>query len=382
MTVFNIKAYGAAGDGVADDSANIRSAFEAAAAVNGAVYIPAGDYLCRSAIDLAELSSRFSVFGDGPNVSSILAKGCDGIRLAFEQDNGQQPYGVVMRGFGVKAIGDAKRAIAISYGQPEVTNDHYRPAVTLTDMTIESGNAGSFANGVLLEGAWNPRVRNLFISGSAAHAQWNNLAGVGLELRGMCVNAHLADVTCNFWKTGLQAHGSAAGNTEGIFATNCSMVGVQRGVWIKGAPAVGAGRISTLTWTGGMIEGRFKGVKEANGKAAFHIEHVWTALITGAQMISDTIETDGLSYGVVPQDCHGVVVTGCDINAFNRGVLTTGSCRGISVHGNTFTNVANQVHFTQGTSRSRSYGNVCVNNAPAEFDDNIHGNDRNRMGWV
>jgi hypothetical protein len=380
MTVFNIKAYGAVGDGQTDDSAAVQGAFAAAAHANGAAYIPAGDYICPRPIILEDIASRFSVFGDGPNVSRLCPTG-EGIRLGFLQDGAQQPHGVVMRGFGLKARGRAGRALTVSYGQPEVTNDHYRPAVSLTDMQIESGNEGSFANGILIEGAWGPRLRNVFISGSAADAQWNKLSGVGLELRGYCVNAKLDNVDCNFWKTGLQAHASEDTNTEGIFASNCTMVGVQRGVWIKGHES-GAGRISTFNWTGGMIEGRFKGVVESNGKAAFHLERVWTALITGCQMISDTIETDGLSYGVVPQDCHGVVVTGCDINAFARGVLTTGDCRGISVHGNTFTNVANQVHFTQGTKRSRSYGNVRVNNEFAEFDDNIHGNDRNWMGFV
>lgn len=382
MTVFNIKSYGANGDG-GDDQPAILSAMRDAAAANGALYIPAGDYVCARPIILEGLRNRFSVFGDGPNISRILPNECDGIRLAFEQDGAQQPFGVVMRGLGLKARGDASRALSISYGQPQASNDHYRPAVCLSDMRIESSNEGAWDNGILLEGAWNPRVSNVYISGSSQGGVWNDLSGVGLELRGMCVNAHLSNVGCNFWQTGLKAHGSAAGNTEGIFASNCSMVGTQRGVWIAGAP-VGANRISTLTWTGGLIEGRFGGVKEQHGKAAFHLQSVWTALITGCQMISDTIATQGLSYGVVPQDCHGVVVTGCDINAFNRGVLTTGDCRGINVHGNTFTNVANQVHFTGGTSRSRSYGNVRVNDDFAEFDDNpgLAAALRNRMGFV
>ncbi len=383
MNVFNIKAYGAKGDGQSDDSAGILGAFTAAANFNGSVYIPAGDFLCASPIVLENLKSRFSILGDGANVSRLIPLERDGIRLGFRQDAAQQPFGVVMRGFGLKARGNCGQALTITYGQPEVTSDHYRPAVSLSELQIESSNDGAFANGILIEGAWNPRVSNVYISGSAHNGIWNDLSGVGFELRGMCVNAHLSNLSCNFWQTGLKAHGSAAGNTEGIFASNCSMVGTQRGVWIKGAPS-GTGRISTFTWQGGMIEGRFTGVDMSHGKAAFHLENVWTALITGCQMLGDTLALQGSSYGVVPQDCHGVVVTGCDINAFSNGVLTTGDCRGVIVTANTFTNVENQVHFTGGTTRSRSFGNTCVNNAPAEFDDNATLSDalRNRLGFV
>lgn len=379
MKVFNIRSYGANADG-GDDQPAVLSAMKDAAAANGAVYIPAGDFVCARPIQLTGLRNRFGIFGDGQNVSRLLIAQ-DGIRLGFEQDDAQQPYGVVMRGFGIKARGDAGRALAVSYGSPAISNDHYRPAVALSEIQIESSNDGSFADGILIEGAWNPRLHNVYISGSAHGAKWNELSGTGLELRGMCINAHLSNVTCNFWQTGFKAHASAAGNTEGIFASNCSMVGTQRGVWIAGTQG---SRISTFTWKGGMIEGRFTGVLEDKGKAAVHLQNVWTALIQGAQLLGDTLELKGLSYGIVAQDCHGVVASGCDINAFSRGFLTTGDCRSMNVNGNTFTNVSNQVHFTGGTSRSRSYGNTCVNNAPAEFDDNLQlaAGERNRMGFV
>lgn len=48
--VFNVKAYGAKGDGTTDDTAAINAAYAAATAVKGTVYFPCGTYLLTSAI--------------------------------------------------------------------------------------------------------------------------------------------------------------------------------------------------------------------------------------------------------------------------------------------------------------------------------------------
>ncbi|MHB8842718.1 MAG: glycosyl hydrolase family 28-related protein, partial [Candidatus Aquicultor sp.] len=48
--VFNVKAYGAKGDGVTDDAAAINAAITAATAVGGIVFLPPGTYYITSAI--------------------------------------------------------------------------------------------------------------------------------------------------------------------------------------------------------------------------------------------------------------------------------------------------------------------------------------------
>lgn len=73
--VFNVKAYGALGDGVADDSQAIADAVQAAPANGGIVYFPPGRYLVGNAVadgtDLLRITKPIQLLGAGPLVSVI-----------------------------------------------------------------------------------------------------------------------------------------------------------------------------------------------------------------------------------------------------------------------------------------------------------------------
>ena len=77
--VFNVKAYGAAGDGTTNDTAAIQSAINAAgAAGGGTAYLPAGSYLTSSSISLV---SNVQVIGAGKKAT--IVKGNAGSTATF-----------------------------------------------------------------------------------------------------------------------------------------------------------------------------------------------------------------------------------------------------------------------------------------------------------
>lgn len=76
--VFNVKSYGAVGDGATNDSAAFSAAFAAAMAVSGTVYAPRGTYRLASIVNIANGGGDVDLrlVGDGP--SSVLLPDCAG----------------------------------------------------------------------------------------------------------------------------------------------------------------------------------------------------------------------------------------------------------------------------------------------------------------
>jgi len=71
--VYNVRDYGAAGDGASDDTTEIQSAIDTAeAAGGGIVYFPAGRYIVTS--QLTVQASNVRLLGDGLGVSEIIAR--------------------------------------------------------------------------------------------------------------------------------------------------------------------------------------------------------------------------------------------------------------------------------------------------------------------
>jgi hypothetical protein len=91
--IFNVKDFGAVGDGIADDTDKIQDAIDAANANGGGtVYIPCGKYSIKSTI-LAK--SNVAIIGDGEN--SELFQPADSV--IFSVPSGPGPYQHVQSGF-------------------------------------------------------------------------------------------------------------------------------------------------------------------------------------------------------------------------------------------------------------------------------------------
>ena len=356
MNIFRPQDYGAKANGSNDDTTAVSTALSAAMGANGCVEFPPGTYRITESMVRLVGNHSLSLRGYGPNVSRLLFEGSDGFTFLMEQDGIHQPYGLDISGLSFNAgTGQCGRGFKVSMGQPTASNEHYGCPLRLRDVEVRSNPYGWWTDGIEIEGVWNPKLDDVFVSGGSYGGNWNEMRGSGIRLRGMCVNAHLSNVRTNFWATGLQVHAEGY-NTEGIFASNCSMVAVKRGVWLRGNPDAGAGRIHTFQWQGGMIENRFGGV--TGGLAAFHLEHTHGVSIQGCQMIPETMQCLESSYGVIAQNCRNVQISGCEINAYHNGVLTTDVCSGFNIIGNNFPHTLNPVTFNTGTTASQAKCNL------------------------
>lgn len=343
MSILSTKDFGLKGDGITDDTNAFRDLLGEAQLKQAAIVVDPGEYRITDEIVLSA-DNHVDLCGCGSQMARLVFDDCPGLGFSLYQHGIQQTRGVSINSVGLVARGACGPAIRISYGDPETTNDHYRGSVVLRNVGIESNDLGHWNDGITLRGVWNATLDNVFASGNPCGGVWNNMAGAGLRLEGLCVNTHISNSRFNFWATGIYGHG-VEHNHEGIFCSNNSMVAVKRGVWLAGNPAVAlAPRIHTFQWQGGMIENRAGGV--VGGVAAFHLQHVWSASIQGCQMLTETLNTPEPTYGIIPQDCRRVMVSGCEVNAYTHGFLSTDVADGHIVNGNSFPNCHNRVVHT------------------------------------
>ena len=312
----------------ARDFEDIGRALSVAQARGAALFLPSGEYHLHEPL-VNDPNAHVTLRGEGPTTRLVMHPGA-GLSFQFEQSGFHQPHQATVRDLAIVARGECGTPVRVSYGTPNVTNDHNHHGALIADVSIESGPEGVFTGGIELESVWNSTLRNVFVSGDASGGNWNAMRGAGVQLKGLCLNTHLDNVRMNFWAEGLKVHADNGHNAEGIFCSNCGMVAVKRGVWVRGNPAYKSGdipapRIAGFGWQGGMIDARVGGVE--TGSAAFHFEHVWDVMISGCYMLAETTTLNvHPTYGVIAQECQRVQVVGCNVNSWIFGLCGTGEC--------------------------------------------------------
>lgn len=219
LEVYNVKAYGAIGDGVADDAASINSAITAC--VSGIVYFPPGTYRVNSSV---YLKPGVAIWGTTP-VSSTLVAGANNVNLlayvasalstGFEVVNMGFSGGGFSGGTGIFLEGsDATKRISIV----NLTNCyfalltqgaylHYCANVVITSC---------FAN-VCTGGFWHSMCADVVIVSSKAQ----NGLGIGFAITGG-VGAYDEGIRLLGCSTNGQVYGLTVSDQDWGAATNCS----------------------------------------------------------------------------------------------------------------------------------------------------------------
>tara|TARA_A100001015_G_C14988709_1_gene712768 strand:+ start:236 stop:1453 length:1218 start_codon:yes stop_codon:yes gene_type:complete len=113
--IFDVTAFGAEGDGVADDTAAFQRTFDALAqAGSGRLFIPTGIFRITKTVNCERCTGLFSVTGDGPG--SVLLWEVDETLLEFDSKN---PLGMVtIADFTVASVGAIKSAMSTAFAFP------------------------------------------------------------------------------------------------------------------------------------------------------------------------------------------------------------------------------------------------------------------------
>jgi pectate lyase-like protein len=107
----NVKDYGAAGNGVADDTSEIQAAITASPSTGGTVYFPPGTYRLSSAL---VLKSNLVLMGAGPTMSVLQGNGAITILTKFVSSDGATITDLTIQGLGFDLNG--YNATNFSYG--------------------------------------------------------------------------------------------------------------------------------------------------------------------------------------------------------------------------------------------------------------------------
>jgi len=312
VPVFNVRNYGAVGNGVADDTAAVNAALSAATvgisdgagfSTRGVVYFPRGNYRVTSTIAVAApldtTAFNLQFRGDGIGVSVITqataTQGGFVVSLI-----GSTPATSVSRTVGfsdltLRAGALCGRAILIDNGTS--TSYHKSPGSKLTRVSIESPSTFFYwANGVQFNQTWNAVVDGCFIAGNPTTDA--SLTGRGIDLTGLCVNFSLSNTQLNFWDIGFASINNSVStsdqNTEGIVFDKMFMVPVKTGVHVKGNPNADFAGLG-LDWDGRYVTGRVGLVflsnshidaRGAAGTASLKLENVNAFLVTSNMLIA------------------------------------------------------------------------------------------------
>ena len=289
-SVFNVKDFGAKGDGVTPDSAAIQRALDAAGEVQGTAYFPSGNYRCH---DL-KVHSYTTVFAEpqwayGPDAGAILTIDSENADCLLDITGGSGHYirGVFLRG--------NKNASKIQHGilRNDTTWGHGNVPI-FDDISVNSFSG----NGVYLK-----RISVSFFRHSIFHD--NKGHGVCVQDGG---DGFVID--CLFADNGKCGYGSEIFCATINFTANRVVRNGEYGLFLAGGNTWHIEGSDAWNVTGNYFDG--------NGGAAIYANRMRRCNFTGNVFSRNGRNASGLLEGTA-ESCHMLIQ----------------SCKGITVIGNT-----------------------------------------------
>lgn len=355
--VFNVRDYGAVGNGTTDDTSAINQAVLAALVpiadgtgstrVFATVHFPRGTYkitgpiTATAPVDANYVHLKFTGEGPGISVISQFTAAANGfvVSLASAVAALTPRRTADFHDLTLLAQAACGQAIQVVYGSS--SSYHQSPGCRFVNVAIQSlaGDGSKYwTNGLLLNHAWNAVIDNCLFSGNAA-----SFTGRGLSLTGLCNNLTVTHSQFNFWDIGIAYTNDSLLptdlNMEGLLLNQVWMVPVGTGVRVKGNPNAenqtaplgqdwnlryNYGRVALVSVVNSHIDAR-----GGSGTAAVSLESVGGFMISSSALIT----AFGSAYFLLLDRAYEGTVTG---NTFAGPVQVGVDVRGKSTN-NTFT---------------------------------------------
>jgi hypothetical protein len=372
--IFSVKDYGAVGDGSTDDTAAINSAITdlKTSNIGGKLYVPGGRYNVSALLPASMAASQsFVVFGDAPELSSIVATTSAGL---FDVSFPKSTYAGKRASIGAEdisfqtAIGNSGPAFKCTSSDGSDSG----PVKYIENVTFSGtggGLGGYFNKAVQMIDCTFPLIRACKFQGY--NSGLSTFFGTALDISSalgqpvdhLINNCHFRDVDISL---------NITGYVEGVYVDQSPMVGCNYGiVW----NSTGSGKRPLLKVTGQHINAKKGCIKTTDVSQLIIHENLlygmtdgttydWIGIsvnntVIGADrnsIIGNTIQVNGTNTharnGMVCQNMRNSIIALNQIDNVDTGIWLQNGTNTNKVLDNTVTNFAAFSVYNQGTNNT------------------------------
>jgi hypothetical protein len=351
-SVINVKYYGATGNGTTDDTTAIQKAADAALAINGVLYFPAGNYLVSSSINFnftAGAIQDITILGDGPDQSKISSSDSG---FVFNTNSPFQSANI--KNISLLSTVASTSSNAIFYNYMGTTGN---VAVSSIENVTIRGSDGytktnSFFSGILIQNQSYINIYNVNVYGTSTRA--NTYSGISIER-----NSTLRPIPLqyNITSSGVYNYSSGVviGNgVQGLTINQSNFVNNSIGIYIpfdsNGIKHIGIINSSVNSSNGIFISSPVFGLTISqcyimfanDGSGIFLGTNGMYASILGNTFSAISSSPTGTN-GIHIYGAQATIITGNNFINVNIGVNILSSGSGITVQGNKYSAVTTDV---------------------------------------
>jgi len=369
---FNVKDYGAVGNGSTSDYTAISNAIGAACAAtlasngftNACVYFPPGAYLIDAQLSLTSPFAGNIVFrGDGWQESQLIFTGTGNGLYCDLSGSSSYVFLNSVEICDLALLANANNAasataLTITYGTSSGTGDETNPGSAVRRVyigTIVNGsysqansNAG-WTNGIVCTACHALDIDSVCLMPGAAGT------GVGLKLNS-CINGAIRDLYGGGWAYAITLNNAGGGleDCQGLFFIGIRFVGAKELLHGYGSSGLYPNGFAGITIDNWMIDDGYSG---GTYTAGITLEYCAGASILGGYAVFYDLSTAAIK----TVNSKSIMIDGNTILivSSNPGILVASSSTDVTITGNTSVSAGNGIEIDSGCARTTVVANNC-----------------------